>query len=661
MPPTLTATTVDAATLAEELARYRVVEADRLTAALAGFAGGGPVALAETLVARGVLTPFQAGRALAGEARGLALGPYRLTGVHGLGTLGPVFRARRTGRGGGEFVVRAMPLRSLWQAKEAKKLARALAALPPHPGVVPLVDADSANGFHYLVWPVTPGGTLFDRVRATGPLAPGEAATLLAHLLAALAACHAGQAVHGLLSPHAVAPAADPGGVPRVLELGAGALLAANLAAAESLFDTMTAAVAVAGALDYAAPEWRADPTAPTAAGDHYAAGAVGYFALTGRPPGGPDSAALADLNPAIPADLAALVERLLCPDPADRFTSADEARDAFAAATGHQDLMNLICPPSEPLAAAASRRAGERTDGSRHGALSWGGGTAGALPPARDDSDASIQFDLDIPPEPTVGPGGPSFAEATDDDSGVFAREPGAPPYPADRGRAAFPPGPPAAVVPQRSLLLGAPTDEKGRRGFVPPPLLPAAPLAPGGGTRAKPAPPDSARTPLPPPPAPLPPPASKSESLAWKSLKRKVLFWQEPADAIRVSVFGPATVARSESPRVTVYLYPPAAADSVATLARAFQQGAVLLGTTAISHPVVRGSRVAVHLAVAHAAVTSPLGKFKWQGQPQRVTFDLVVPWEAPGGPAAGVVSVGQDDVRIGKAEFSLLVREE
>ena len=36
--------------------------------------------------------------------------------------------------------------------------------------------------------------------------------------------------------------------------------------------------------------------------------------------------------------------------------------------------------------------------------------------------------------------------------------------------------------------------------------------------------------------------------------------------------------------------------------------------------------------------------------------VVFDLHVPWESPGGPAPGVVSIGIDNVRIGKVEFRL-----
>ena len=682
MSTPLAATAVDAAALAEELARFRVLTPDRLSGLLADFPGGGPAALAEFLVARRALTPFQADRALAGEARVLALGPYRLTGLHRRrGTLGPVARSEKAGRGGGTFALRVMPLRSLWQAREAKKLARTLASLPAHPAVAPLVDADSANGYHYLVWPLVEGESLADRVKRAGPLPSAEAATLLAHLSSGLAACHARQVYHGLLSPHAVALAADPAGPPRLLELGAGALLAQNLAAKESLFDTLSAAVAVGGVIGFAAPEWVADPSRLTAAADQFSLGSVGYFALTGGPPPPAEPRPVAEVNSAVPAELGAVVDRLLHPDPADRFAGMDEVRDLFAALTGHQDLMNALCPPSERAGPAESRPA-DRSEAGRSGPRG-GDGAFSYAPAARDDSDASIRFDLtDDLLEPTVGPvasrasrssgtagvGTVPEAALTDtprtlttqlpvalhaalppdlvleihdpefdeNDASVSARMPAVP-------------LPPEAVEPEpppvRSRLL---TRDGAGTGSAPP-LLPAAPLIHDSGS-------------LPALPAGVPDRKAaavpKSDSVAWKALKRKVLFWQVPTDVVRVDVYGPAVVAHSQAPRLTVYLYPPAAADSVATLARAFQHEAVLLGTGTLAQPVARGARLAVHVAVDQAAVTSPLGALTWQGQPKKVTFDLVVPWEAAPGPVAGVVSVGKDDVRIGKAEFAFSI---
>lgn len=72
------------------------------------------------------------------------------------------------------------------------------------------------------------------------------------------------------------------------------------------------------------------------ARGDVYSLGAVAFFALTGRPPfqgktlgeflaahRSAPPPALTDLQPDLPADLAAVVARCLAKDPASRFPSA--------------------------------------------------------------------------------------------------------------------------------------------------------------------------------------------------------------------------------------------------------------------------------------------------------------------------------------------------
>ncbi|MFM8272558.1 MAG: protein kinase domain-containing protein, partial [Gemmata sp.] len=370
----------------------RIGSANRLGELLAEFPGGDAAAFADHLVARGALTPFQAARALAGGAAGLVLGPYRLTGVAGPGTFGPMFAASHATRPG-EFAVRTLPLRSLWRARQAKQLARSLGSAPAHPAVSSLAEVDSANGFHYLVWPRDAGERLSERVNAAGPLAPGDAAAVLAHLAAALAACHARGVAHGALTPACVSLA--PTGLPRVLDLGAGALLAQNLDADESLLDTMSASYASANVLAFAAPEL-AESLAPSPAADQYALAAVGYFALTGLAPyphptlpeqlrakrlGPPPSVAV--VSPDVPPELAALLERAMSPDPVARFASLGEFEERLAAL----DFSGPPAPPATPPEMESLLLSRVRTAG---------GGTSGAVArAARDDPDASVRFDL--------------------------------------------------------------------------------------------------------------------------------------------------------------------------------------------------------------------------------------------------------------------------
>lgn len=624
MPPPNAAPITEAAALAEELTRFRVLSTERLRHALADFPGGSAGGLAEFLVARGEITPFQADRVLAGQARSLALGPYRLLDPHQPGAFGPIVSAEKAGH---YFAIRVLPLRSLWQAKQARQLVRTFVPAP-HPAIVPLVDADSANGFHYLAWPLTAGERLADRVSSDGPLSPAATIRLLEHLAKGLSACHQRHIVHGLIAPQTVL--FDSDGLPLLLETGAGMLLAKNLAADESLFDTMSTTVALAGAVDYAAPEWIARPSNPLPAGDQFSLGAIGYFALTGSPP------SLTDFLPVAcdPPELGMLITRLLQPEPTERFADMEEIRAALA------DL-----PGTEPFAEEIETRLPPRKTPVEPATPTWKAPVQ-QRPAERDNSDASIGFD--IPDEDaddhehpnafwqaarTIEPAEtprtlPSLPGATPSKwSGSGGQRPGA--------------------VPDSHTGESAKSDRRGPAL----PLLPAAPLISDAESKNAAWTGGAGKTEAPAEERP-------SGSVLWKKMKRKVLFWQTAGDTVQASVFGPHELIHSQTPKITVFLHSPAAADSVGTLARAFHHGAALLGTCRLAHEVVRGSRLDVHAAVEHAAVTNAILSCTWQGQPRRLTFELVVPWEAPLGEALGVISIGRDDVRIGKVEFPMAI---
>jgi serine/threonine-protein kinase len=671
---------VDAAALADELAQLRVVNPDRLSDLLAEFPGGGAVALAEFLVRRGAITAFQAERTLAGEGKMLALGPYRLTGTHRVGAFGPVFRAEPAAGSQGSIAppaptsgtdravaVRVFPLRSLWRAKQAQQLARSLCALPPHPSVAPLVGAGSANGLHYLAWPLVAGPTVADQVAASGSLRLHQVAGFLAQLLDALAACHVRNVVHGVLTPQTVA--LPPGGPARLLDLGVGTILADDLAGGEALLDTLSTAATAAEVLDFAAPELIADPVHPTPAADQYALAAVAYFALTGRPPfpgrtlsdrllaresGEP---APADrVNPAIPPALAATLARMLRPDPADRFASLEDARLQLA---GGSEASPQAAAPTQQVAESFGA-AGRSRSGSRDGSASWdSSGTS--RPPERDDSEASVTFDLPAnPAPPPVQPvDTPQSALFETQSSSAISFGPQDPAEPPDTRSPTPPPVPKSPTSPARSEV---PTMAKMRSHnpvespIPPPPQPPAKPADPRssmptpvhwhtGGQPGEPAPAGSND----PPPTP---------SALWRRLRRNLLFWKAPTDVVQVSVFGPVAPTPGATARVCVVLHPPEAADSVRTLVRAFEREVELLGTGALIREAARGTELAVHLSVTNAGVNQSLVTFTWRGQPYRANFDLLVPWESPGGPAPGLVSIGHKNVRIGKVEFHLRI---
>ena len=231
-PPPSLQVAVDPERLVRELIDAHVLDettaGPHVAAFEAGGSTGGTSALAAVLVRAGLLTQYQADRAVAGEAGKLALGPYTLQQPIGAGSFGTVYRAVR--RSDGKlFAVKVLPLRSLWNVHLAKKQSQIFAGLPPHRAIVPFVDIDSAGVSHYLVWPFVQGETLDDRVRRLGPLPPAEVVRIMAEVADGLVGCHQKGIVHGLIKPANILLTAED--QPKLLDIGIGAILTENLAA----------------------------------------------------------------------------------------------------------------------------------------------------------------------------------------------------------------------------------------------------------------------------------------------------------------------------------------------------------------------------------------------------------------------------------------------
>ncbi|HET6576107.1 MAG TPA: protein kinase [Fimbriiglobus sp.] len=328
--------------LLAELALVHVLEPEQVeTARIAARTAGAAtddVTLAEFLVSRGVLTRFQADRAVAGEADQLTAGPYLLLEPLGSGGLGTVYRARRRSDRK-PHAVKVLPTRERWNLLRAMEQLAAIGGNPPHPAVVPFTDLGDDDGEYYLAWPLVEGESFERSIEQTGPPEPVRAARLAAEVADGLAVCHRHGVTHGLVKPSNLL--AGPDGTARVLELGVGAILADNITDAASLDDARSSG----GWLDCAAPEVLADPTRLTPAGDAYSLGCVLYFLLTGKypfPNGTPaekmaahrsrSPAPVRSLRPEVPVGLAELVARLMRKDPADRPTDLAAVRTALLA-----------------------------------------------------------------------------------------------------------------------------------------------------------------------------------------------------------------------------------------------------------------------------------------------------------------------------------------
>ena len=199
------------------------------------------------------------------------------------------------------------------------------AAALNHPGIVQVYDRGrSADGDFYIAMEYVPGGTLKERIKEGGDLAPREAAELASRVADALAVAHDRGIVHRDVKPQNVLLTAS--GEAKVSDFG--------IARAASS-KTMTQTNSVLGTLAYMSPEQlRGERVGP--ASDLYSLGVVLYEMLTGELPyQGDDPIATAmkrldepppnprEVNPAVTEDLDALVVKLLAKAPEDRYASA--------------------------------------------------------------------------------------------------------------------------------------------------------------------------------------------------------------------------------------------------------------------------------------------------------------------------------------------------
>jgi serine/threonine-protein kinase len=371
-----------------DLRRSNLIDRGQLDQVIGEFLtknpGAEPPALAEFLVAQGILTDFQAERLLQGKTQGFVLGPFTLMDALGTGSMGTVYKAQSK-TDNRWYAVKVLPRRSMWNVRIARRKVRAFEQCQ-HPAVVPFVDVGTSGGMHYLAWPLVEGETLDKVVERQGKLSPAQTALFALQTAEGLELCHQQKLFHGLLKPSNLM--VSPESQVRILDFGIGCLLAET--EGESLVDTMSTANSVNSGLDCASPESIMDPTNLTPVGDQYSLGCVMYYCLSGRYPF-PDGTAvekmmchqhkqptpLKELNPEVPDELVAVVERLMQKAPEARYASCGELIQAlrpFTAALAPVSRRNLSLPkvpvvrPTAKAAAVpeATPKAGEQAPAAR-------------------------------------------------------------------------------------------------------------------------------------------------------------------------------------------------------------------------------------------------------------------------------------------------------
>jgi serine/threonine protein kinase len=201
------------------------------------------------------------------------------------------------------------------------------AAVLSSPYIVPIFDrGETEDGTYYITMEYLPGGTLKERISATGALRPQAAAEVAIQVVEALKTAHLRGVVHRDIKPRNIL-LADSGHV-KVTDFGI-----ARAADATTISHTGD----ILGSAKYMSPEQAAGEQVGPAS-DLYSLGVVLYEMLTGRvpfeietPADVPIRHAVAppchpkEIEPEVPQDLDAITMKLLATNPEDRYGSADE------------------------------------------------------------------------------------------------------------------------------------------------------------------------------------------------------------------------------------------------------------------------------------------------------------------------------------------------
>lgn len=267
---------------------------------------------------------------------GDTFGRYRIIDRIGRGGMGVVFSALQIDLGR-EVALKLLAPELADSLDSRQRFLREAATLArlDSPHVVTVHDAGQQDGWVYIATQLVPDGDLSQRLATAGPLVPLGALDVVAQVAAGLADAHRAGVIHRDLKPsNVLLRNRSDGGITAII---------CDLGIARTQDSEHTLTVGVFGTAGYLAPERHSGEQA-TVASDIYSLGCLLWAALSGRAPyeGTDFTVAMAhqqDPVPQLPPHLPGaptinpVLLRAMAKDPAQRFASAREMRNALLGA----------------------------------------------------------------------------------------------------------------------------------------------------------------------------------------------------------------------------------------------------------------------------------------------------------------------------------------
>ncbi len=296
---------------------------------------------------------------------------YRILALLGRGGMGVVYKVEHV-HIGKLMAVKLLHGELARDRNTLKRFEREVEAVSrlSHPNTVQVFDFGRSEGLVYLVMEYLDGKDLGQLIREEGPLPFARVARILAQVCASVAEAHALGIVHRDLKPENVMILGAGREIAKVLDFGLAKLRD------QSGGVTVTRAGAIIGTPYYMSPEQiRGEEV--DARGDIYAIGAVLYKACTGVAPfvaNTPMGVLTKHLTEELvlpsrrsevplPPQVDAIVDRAMRKDPAERYQSVEELREALLQCLSFDGEVSEVSLPSGVITARADEAFATRRD----------------------------------------------------------------------------------------------------------------------------------------------------------------------------------------------------------------------------------------------------------------------------------------------------------